>query len=107
MPDQAELRHQILRRRGAIGLVLIVERIAERLRGIIENHREMRRRNPYRGIASVGQKLPQHVAETRDRSDRKTIRFAGQGRNGVEGAEDEARAIDEEEVIAFFHGAKG
>ena len=102
--DQAELRHQILRRGRAVRLVGLVERLAEGLRRIVEDDGEMGGRDADRGVAGVGQQLPQHVAEAGDRADRQAVGFARQRRKRVEGAEDEARAVDEEKVIAVFHG---
>ena len=107
MADQAELRDQVFRRRGAVRLVLIVKLVAEGLRGIVEDDGEMRRRHAHVGVARILQQLPQHVAETRDGIDRQPVRLAGQWRQGMEGTEDETRAVDEEEMITFFHGVNG
>ncbi|MFP3386806.1 hypothetical protein, partial [Tritonibacter sp. SIMBA_163] len=52
----------------------------------------------------IGQQLPVHVAESEHGADGQTVLLAGQRREGVEGAEDESGAVDEEEVITFFHG---
>ncbi len=103
--DEPELRDQILRRRCPVGLVLIVEPVAEGLRGIVEDHGQMCRRHAHGGVARVGQKLPEHVAESRDRIDGKSVRLAVERRDGVERPEDEARAVDEEEMITVFHAA--
>ena len=107
LADQAELRDQILRRRRAVGLVFGVELVAERLRRIVEDDREMGRRDADIGVARVLHQLPQHVAEARHRADRQPVRFARQRRQRVIGAEDVAGAVDEEEMIAFFHGRTG
>lgn len=105
--DKTELRDQVFRRRRAVRLVAIVEIVTERLGRIVEDDGEMRRSDADGSIARVGQKLPQHVAEARDRIDRQAVRLAVQGRDGVERPEDEPGAVDEEEMIAFFHGDKG
>ncbi len=60
-------------------------------------------RYPDIGVARVTQQLPQHVAKSRHGIHGQTIGFAVERRNGVEGAENEARAIDEEEMITIFH----
>ncbi|MCY1234571.1 hypothetical protein D9M72_471560 [compost metagenome] len=104
MTDQAELRNEVFRRRRPIGLVLIVERVAERLRGIVEDDGEMGRRDADRGVTRIGEQLPQHVAETRYRIDREAIGFAVERRDGMERPEDESGAVDEEEMITVFHG---
>ncbi|MNL64812.1 hypothetical protein D3C87_1890640 [compost metagenome] len=67
----------------------------------------MRRRHTDGGVARIGEQLPQHVAETGHRIDRKAIGFAVERRDGVERPEDESGAVDEEEMITFFHGDKG
>ncbi len=92
-----ELRHQIIRRLGAIRLVLAEHRIAEAHPPGIENHRKMRRLIARLGILK---ELPQHVAEAGNGARRKAVGFARQGRQCVVGAEDEARTVDEINVIA-------
>ena len=104
LADQPELRDQILRRRRAIGLVFGVEVVAEGFGGIVENHREMRRRHPHRGVARILQQLPHHVAETQHGADRQPVGFAVERRQRMVGAEDVAGAVDEEQMVALFHG---
>ncbi len=104
LADQAELGYQLIGRRGAVRLVGIEHILAEGLRGIIEDNREMRRRDPDRRIARIGQQLPQHVAEAGDGADRQAVGFARQGRQGMKRPEDESRAVNKEKMIAFFHG---
>ena len=103
LADQRELRHQVLRRRGAVRLVLVVELVAEGGRGMVEDDGEMRRRDADRRVARFLDQLPQHVAETGDGADRHAVGLARQRRQRVVGAEDVGRAVDEEEMIAFFH----
>ncbi len=105
--DQTELRNEIFRRRRAIGLVEVVQLVAEGLGGIVEDHREMRWRHPHIGVARILQQLPQHVAEAGHGVDRQSIGFAVERRDGMEGAENETGAVHEEEMIAFFHGKHG
>ncbi len=103
MTDQSELRNEIFRRGRTVRLVERIDFLAECRRRIVEDHGQMGRRDPDIGVAGIAQQLPQHVAETGDRVDGQTVRLAVQGRDGVESTENETRAVDEEEMIAFFH----
>ncbi len=58
LTDEAELGNEIFRRRGAIGLVFRIDFIAERLRRIIEDDREMGRHHAHIGVARIFQELP-------------------------------------------------
>jgi len=88
---QLELRNQVLRRRRAVGLVLVIEVVAERLLRMVEHHGQVGRRI---GLgAHVDQQLPQHVAEAGDRPDGQAVALARQRRQGVIGAEDIARPV--------------
>ena len=102
--DEFELRTQFLWRLGAVGLVGIIECIAECFGGMIENDGEVG--GP---LASdrVAQEFPDHVAEARNRADGQLVRFARQRRQRMEGAENIGRAIDEKDVIAGADGAVG
>ena len=107
LADQAELRDEIVGRRRAVRLVVGVELVAEGLRRIVENDGEMRRRHADIGVARILHQLPHHVAEAEHRAGRQAVGFAVERRQGVIGAEDVAGAVDEEEVVAFFHGRRG
>ena len=104
LADQPELRDQIVGRRRAVGLVVGVELVAEGLGRIVENDREMRRRHADIGVAGVQHQLPHHVAEAEHRIGRQTVRLAIERRQGVIGPENIAGAVDEEEMVALFHG---
>ena len=58
----------------------------------------------HRGITRIGDELPQHVAEAGHGTDGQSVRFAGERRQRVKRAENEAGTVDEEEMITFFHG---
>jgi hypothetical protein len=98
LAHQRELRDQVFRRRRPVGLVLGVELVAEGLLRMVEYHRQMGRRVVLR--LHVDQQLPQHVAETGHRPDRQAVGLARQRRQGVEGPEDEARAVHQIEADA-------
>ena len=104
LADQTELRDQFFRRRRAVRLVFREKLLAEGFRGIVENDREMGGCDAHRGIARIGDELPQHVAEAGHGADGQAVRFAGERRQRVKRAENEAGAVDEEEMITFFHG---
>ncbi len=104
LTDQAELRNEIFRRRGAVCLILGKNLFAESLRRVIENDRKMRRHHTNIGAARILQQLPQHVAETRHGPNRQAVRLTRQRWQGMIGTENIARAVNEEEMITFFHG---
>ncbi len=58
-------------------------------------------------VLHFGQELPQHVAEAEHGIDLQAVRFAGQRRQRVIGAENVAGAVDQEEVVALFQRARG
>src|SRR5690606_19030545 len=97
--DQRELRNEVLRRRRPVGLVLVVERVAEAGRTLVEDHREMCR--TVRLVELVGQ-LPQHRRVAVDRADRHAVRV-GQRRQPVIRAEDVGRTVDQVEMLLFGH----
>ena len=97
--DQRELRAQILGRLGPVGLVVLVDLVAETDPAGIEDHREVGR--PV-GLVEIGGELPQHRGVAIDRADRRAFRVR-QRRQPVIGAEDIGRAIDEIEVFLFSH----
>jgi hypothetical protein len=92
LAHQRELRDQVLGRRRPMGLVLVVERVAERLLRVIPDHRQV----GGRVALHVAQQLPQHVAEALDGAHRQAVALAGQRRQGVIGAEQIGRAVDQE-----------
>ncbi len=76
---------------------------AEGLRRIVEDDGEMRRLfilAPFSGDRPLLQHLPDHVAEAGDRADRQIVGLARQRRQRVEGAEDEAGAVDQDQMVA-------
>ena len=99
LAHQGKLRDQILRRRRAVSLVLVVELVAEGLLGAVEDHRQMG------GLLQLhlAEELPQHVAEARDGPQRHAVALARQGRQGMEGAEDVARSVDQIEADGLVH----
>ena len=52
----------------------------------------------------LAQQLPQHVAEAEHGVDLQAVRLAGERRQRVIGAEDVARAVDQEDVVALLEG---
>ena len=101
LADQAELRAEIGRRLRPLRLVLRVDVVAERFRGMIEDHREVGGL-----LAGLGflQQLPQHVAEALHGADGQAIGLARERRQRVVGAENIPRAIDEIEMVAGLQG---
>ena len=98
--DQRELRHQILGRWRAVGLVLIVDLVAEALARLVEDDGQMGRAV---GLVQVVGQLPQHGGVAIDRADRRPFGI-GQRREAMVGAEDIGRAVDEIEMRCFSHG---
>ena len=101
LADQGELRDQLWRRRRTVGLVVGIEIVAESASSGIEDHRD---------VVGVGilQQLQQHVGEAIDRVHRRAV-AARHGRQGMEGAEDVARAVDQVDVawmLGFRHAPK-
>ena len=100
LPDQPELRDQVGRRLGPVRLVVGVDLVAECLRRIVEDDGEMRRLVARRRRRPLLQDLPDHVAEAEHRADRQAVGFPRQRRQRVEGAEDEAGAVDQDQMVA-------
>ncbi len=100
LADQAELRTQVLRCFGAMGLVVGIERVAEGRPRSVEDHRQMGRLDRGAGLLRLLQQAIEHVAEAGDGADRQAVRLAGERRQRVIGAEDVGRAVDQEEVVA-------
>jgi hypothetical protein len=84
------LRQQLVRRLGPVRLVVAVKIAAEGALGGIEDDREMI------GISIVHQ-FQQHVGEAENGVDRRAV-GPRQRRQFVEGAEDEAGAVDQVDV---------
>ena len=84
-----------------VRLVFGIEIGAEGLLRLVEHHREVGR--PLLRLHVV-QQLPQHVAEAEHGVDLQAVRLAGERRQRVVGAEDVARAVDQEDVVALFEG---
>ena len=97
--DQRELRDKVLRRLGPVGLVVLVDLVAETDPAGIEDHREVGR--PV-GLVEIGGELPQHRGVAIDCAHRRAFRI-GQRRQPVIGAEDVGGTIDEIEVVLFGH----
>ena len=104
LADQAELRAEIGGRVWPLGLVLRVDVVAERLGGMIEDDGEMG--GLLAGVRFL-QELPQHVAEALHGADGKPVRLARQGREGVIGAENIPRSINQVEMVAGLQGGCG
>src|SRR5690606_17175850 len=88
------------RRRRPVGLVLVVERVAEAGRSFVQDHRQVRR--PIRLVEVVGE-LPQHRRVAIYRAHRHALRI-GQRRQPVIGAKDVGRSVDQVEVLLVRHG---
>ena len=69
--DQRKLGLEVLGRRRTVGLVVLVQAVAERGAGLVEDHREMSR--PVRLVEIVGE-LPQHRGVAIDRADGRSLR---------------------------------
>jgi hypothetical protein len=91
LADQRELRDQVFRRLRPVGLVLVVDLVAEGGAAGIEDHRDM----IDLGIVEM---LHEHAAEAVDRVDRRAVRPRHR-RQRVIGAEQVARAVDQIEVL--------
>ncbi len=92
--NEGKLGDQVLGRRRAVRLVLVVHRIAEGLLRLVEDHRHVRR--PVGLVEAVGE-LPQHRRIAIDRACRLAV-AVGQRRQPVIGAKDVARSVNEIEV---------
>ena len=90
-PDQSKLGDEIGGRLRALRLVLVVEAIAERDAGGVEDDGNMI------GVG-LAQQLRQHVAEAEHRTGRGPVR-ARQRRQGVIGAKDETRTVDQKNMM--------
>ena len=105
LADQRELRDQVFRRIGPVGLVLVVDLVAEGHAAGVEDHRDMV------DLGIVQQVGHQHAAEAEHGIDRRPVGPVHR-RQGVIGAEQIARAVDQVEVaerlvVAVRRGRRG
>ncbi len=91
LADQRELRDQVLGRRRAVGLVLVVDLVAERDFAGVEDHGDMV------DLGLVQKVGHQHAAEAVDGVDRRAVGPVHR-RQRMIGAEQVARAVDQVEV---------
>ena len=96
---QRELRLQVFGWLGTLRLVELVHVVAEGVRGGVEDDAEMRRSV---GVVQLVDELPQHVDEAIDGACRHAVPVR-ERRQHVIGAENEAGASDEVEVILLRH----
>ncbi len=87
--QKPELRPQVVRHRRAVGLVLGVQIVAEIPPRRVEHQADM-------GFGIIGQQLAQHVGDAKDRPGGFALGIA-QIRQGVEGAVQERRTVDEDQ----------
>ena len=93
--DDAELRHQFFRRLGPVGFIFFVNRVAEGQALGVEDHGD---EFVDAVVTQIVQQLHQHVGKAVDGVDRRAV-GPGHGRQGVEGAEDVSRAVDQVEPL--------
>ncbi len=102
LADQRELRLEVVGRLRPVGLVVRVHLVAEGMLRLVEDDRDVGRLHAGGGVL---QQLPQHVAEAVDGAERQPVRLAGERRQGVVGAIDVGRAVDQEDVVAALDPA--
>ena len=95
--DHRKLRPQVLGRFRTIGLILVIEIIAETGPRLVQHHRHMSR--AVRLVEFVGE-FPQHRRIAIDRTNRLAA-YIGQRRQAVIGAENIGRAVNEIEMVWF------
>ena len=95
--DHRKLRPQILRCFRPVGLVLVIEIVAETGSRLVQHHRHMRRSV---GLVEFVGQLPQHRRVTIDGTDRLTANV-GQRRQSVIGPENIGRAVNKIEMVGF------
>ena len=88
--DEGELGFELVGGLGAVGLVVAVEFVAERGAAGVEDDGDV-------GALVLLEQAGEHVGEAEDGVDGGAV-GPGHGREGVEGAEDEAGAVDEDEM---------
>ena len=101
LADQRELGNELFRRGRTMRLVVLIDLVAKGLLAGIEDDGEVRRPAP---LARILQQLPQHGTEAVHGAHGQSVRGARQRRQGVEGAKDVARAVDQIDVAAFDDG---
>ena len=99
--DHRKLRDQILGRGRAVRLILVVHVVAEGVRPLVQDHRQMRR--PL-GLTQFFGQLPQHRRIAIDRANGLAMPVGERGKLVI-GAENIARAVDEIEMI-LGHGER-
>jgi hypothetical protein len=95
---ERDLRAQVLGHLVAVGLVEVVEVVAEGVGALVEHHRDMGR--PVRGAVPL-EELPEHVDEAGHGSDGQAVGLPRKRRQRVVGAEDEGRPVDQVQVAAL------
>ncbi len=101
--NERELRNEVIGRGRPMRLVLLVHLRAERLLGLVEDDREMRR--PFVRLHFLEQ-LPQHVAEAINRIHMRAVGRARLEPDRMIGAENVAGAVDKKDVVALFHRSR-
>ncbi len=94
---QRHLRAQVFRHRVAVGLVEVIHIVAKRVAAFVEDHGD---------VGHITASVPfnitlEHVAKTSDCTDGQTIGFARQWGQGVIGAKDEGRAVNQMQMTSF------
>jgi hypothetical protein len=97
--DQRELRHQVFRRGRAVGLVMLVKLVAERMARLVEDDGQV---GGTFGLVEVLGQLPQHGSIAIDRAHGGSF-GVGQRRQPVIGAKDVGRTVDEIEMLLATH----
>ena len=99
LADHLELRDQVFRRIGPLGLVVRIDLVSEGVGALVEDHRQAV------GIA-LAQQLDQHVGKAEGRVGRRAVRGVAR-RDREIGPEDVARAVDQVEVLVGSGGGHG
>ena len=101
LADQAKLWAQISWSFGPMRLIFRIEIIAEGFSGMIKNDGEVR----WLFIAArFTEQLPQHIAKTLHSANGQAVALACKGWQGVIGAEDIARSINQIDMITLLQG---
>ena len=99
--DQRELRLEVFGRLGPVGLVVLVDVVAEALAAGVEDHGKVGRAV---GRVEIGRELPQHRGVAIDRAHRSPFGVRQRGQ-AVIGPEDVGRPVDEVEMLLIGHAA--
>ena len=97
--DQRELGHQVFGRWRAIGLVLIVDVVAEGHARCVENHAKVSRAVC---LVQIVRQFPQHGGIAIDRANRRSLRVR-QRWKAVIGTENIGRTVNEVEMLPGLH----